>query len=169
MPFGQNAFNTVGSGQLGRPVSTIASGRPRYKTGGITICYPVITALGADTTVQAEGRTYKAGDKLVRFGTIMCKITSVVGSSVVGQYGPYASGATDGRQTLTRGECFILDHSISQLADLASDITGAVYDSVPDGQVYMDRIASDGTNGVSTNPAKAAILTAFPGISPFED
>jgi hypothetical protein len=32
-----------------------------------------------------------------------------VAGTASGKYGPYDSAATDGRQTLTRGECFILD------------------------------------------------------------
>lgn len=164
MPVGQNAYAPNFSGVMGRPVSVIASafGAERFKVGGITVDWVTVTALGADTTYAGEGRLYKAGDKVLRYGTVMCRITSVVNGSTVGKFGPYLSSATDGRQLLNPGDCFILDHSVSQLTDLDSDHPGSLFDAGV--VVYMDRVASDGTAGPAANPTKALLKTAFPGL-----
>lgn len=76
-----------------------------------------------------------------------------------GYYGPYASGATDGRQTLTRGHCFILDQTVIA-SQLHSDQI-AVFDG---GNVWMQRILN-----LSTNPSESNLLTAFPRLKPVRD
>ncbi|MDL5159412.1 head decoration protein [Actinomycetospora termitidis] len=64
---------------LGYQVDFLASERYTVKQGGITI---------DPATVSANSD----GKKVVKGGTVMGKITAT------GKYGPYASGASDGRQ-----------------------------------------------------------------------
>lgn len=60
----------------------LASEKYTAKRSGITI---------AASTVTADA----AGDKIVKAGTFLAEITS---GPEIGKYGPYATGATDGRQ-----------------------------------------------------------------------
>lgn len=84
-------------------------------------------------------------------------------------YGPYSSAATDGRQTLARGHCFVLNESITELgpiglATLASDHPG-VFDG---GRVWRARLKIGGDNPTSIGglqPTVSAFETAFPRIS----
>jgi hypothetical protein len=86
--------------------------------------------------------------------TLVSIATSTQG--VVGgeKYGAYASGATDGRQTLTRGECYILNKTVLQSYE-ESDHPDVIYGGI----VYKSRITD-----IATNPSWANILTAFPQI-----
>lgn len=151
------SIGTTALRSFGRFLGVIASGVPRYKTGGITIDWATVTAVSGDTTIDGDGRIVLDGQKYLRYGTVLCKITAS------GKYGPYKSDAADGRQTLTRGFCFILDKTVIKEQDLHSDHPGEVFDGCS-GAVYMDRIASD-LEGPADNPAKSSILTAFPEIS----
>lgn len=69
----------------------------------------------------------------------------------------------DGRQTLRRGECYIMDHTVVLEQDLMSDQAPAVFDG---GTVYLARVASDfGSGGVATNPTRSQLEAAFPGVT----
>ena len=149
--------------QGGRWIGVVASGSPRYKTGGITLDWTTVTAVSSDTTLTKDGRVVLNGQSYIEMGTVLCKITAS------GKYGPYASGASDGRQTLARGQCYILNRTIIKEQDLHSDHPSEVFDGIVNGAAYVDRIASDGTNGISTNPNRATLNTAFPELTWFEN
>lgn len=76
-----------------------------------------------------------------------------------GYYGPYASGATDGRQTLTRGRCYILDKTI-----VKSEMHALQVSAFDGGLVYLQRILD-----ISTNPTESNLFTAFPRLRPVPD
>ncbi len=71
----------------------------------------------------------------------------------------------DGRQTLRRGECFIMTGTRT-LRELFNDQATEAIDA---GIVHSARVASDVTGGVSTNPTLAQLETAFPMISWVKD
>lgn len=104
-------------------------------------------------------------------GTVTVALTTAGLSN--GKFGPYDPAASDGRQTLTRGECFILDEvflvtpSGSQLPS-ANDNVGGVIDG---GLVYIDRIIQSGTatHTLALGPTKAELLAAFPSIAIVEN
>lgn len=94
--------------------------------------------------------------------------TSTAGTGS-GLFGPYDSGASDGRQTLARGHCFILNESILQtgaagLAGVASDHP-AVFAG---GLAWKARLKIGGVNptylGGGNQPTVSAFETAFPAI-----
>src|SRR5262252_9018809 len=91
----------------GYAIQVTADGAPHWKSGGITIDWSTVVAAGSDTTLP-DGVVILAGQKGLQFGQVMCRI------SANGMYGPFLSGATDGRQTLTQDQCFILNTSILQ-------------------------------------------------------
>jgi hypothetical protein len=83
-----------------------------------------------------------------------------------GTYGPYDSAATDGRQNLARGRCFILNESLLEV-DPSGAATNhpAVFDG---GLVWKARMRVGGLNpatlGTGNEPTWAAFETAFPRI-----
>lgn len=90
-------------------------------------------------------------------GTVMNKITSGAG---LGKYGPYSKTASDGRQTLTTGDTYVLTES--------HDVT---FGDVAVGGYYMDcifditQVADAGAAGtpISKHGASlAALKAAFP-------
>jgi len=87
---------------LGRIVRVSADGRPRYKPGGVTIDWSVIDAVSADTTLD-DGTIVKAGDKYLRYGQILTRITggeintlTISGSPTGGTFTITVDGQTTG-------------------------------------------------------------------------
>jgi hypothetical protein len=140
----------------GLPVRVSADGSPEYKPGGITLDWATVAAATADT-VLGDGNTIPSGGKGLEYGTVVCLITAS------GKYGPYASGAADGRQTLTRGACYILDESVIQGGVLAVSQATTHPAVIEGGLVWQDRLKIDAV-GTATKPSTAAFNVAFPRI-----
>lgn len=94
--------------------------------------------------------------------------TTTSGGASAGKYGPYDPAATDGRQTLARGSCFILDQTYVLAPAGASfpstpDQMGNVFDA---GRVWKSRVLQSETVTASKalGPTLANFLTAFPAI-----
>lgn len=142
-----SSYGTRTIGQSGRVLQVSADGMPDRKVGGVTIDWDTVAAVGADTTLADES-IIKAGDKYLRYGTVLTKITAT------GKYGPYASGATDGRQTLTRGACYILN-----LNTIRSHAHSDHPDVLEGGLLIRARVTD-----IAANPAIADLNTAFPAV-----
>lgn len=88
--------NTVGqrdlAPQTGRPVYLSADGMPIYKTGGITIDWPNVTAVGVDTTIPIEGTFVANGKRYLRYGQVMAR--NVVKETQALTFGGTVSGGT---------------------------------------------------------------------------
>lgn len=94
--------------------------------------------------------------------------TSTAGTGS-GLFGPYDSGASDGRQTLARGHCFILNESVLQTG--AAGITGVASDNpavFSGGLAWKARLKIGGVNptylGGGNQPTVSAFETAFPDV-----
>lgn len=94
--------------------------------------------------------------------------TSTAGSGT-DEYGPYDPSATDGRQTLARGRCWILNEDVLEEGPLgfnggASDHAGNVFDG---GEVYRQRLlaTTKAAGTLADGPTFANFETAFPGIT----
>lgn len=130
--------------------------RTRWKVGGITVDWSTVTALGADYT-GANGTVYPAGTKMLPMGTVMTKITAS------GKYGPCDTAASDGRQTLVRSQCFLINEDVAEkplngslLSSGASDHPG-VFDG---GTIWRGRLLVGGSGQVTF----ANFVIAFPAI-----
>lgn len=158
-------FGRTVTATTGLPIAVLADNNYiGWKTGGITIDWTTVTAVGSDTTL-ADGNVIKAGQSGLVFGMILCKITAT------GKYGPYASGATDGRQLLARGDCWILNQTALQY--LPNSLSVVATDNPPvfnNGRVFFDRLQIVGTGaalnplGTTSQPTRVAFETAFPEI-----
>lgn len=91
--------------------------------------------------------------------TATVTVATTTAGAAGGLWGPYASGATDGRASVTRGNAVILNETIvedSGLAGQATDITGAL----EGGMVWRARLRVGGTG----QPSWATFEAAFPRI-----
>lgn len=103
-------------------------------------------------------------------GAQTATVATATGGDATGTYGPYDSAATDGRQNLVRGYCFILNQTVLQTG--AQGIVGvpsnhpAVFDG---GLVWRERLKVGKANptylGSGTQPTWAAFEAAFPRVS----
>lgn len=107
---------------------------------------------------------------LLTGGSGTAAVTTGTAGSGTGLYGPYDSGASDGRQTLARGHCYILNETVLQTG--AQGITGVASDNpavFAGGLVWKARLKIGGVNpvyiGTGTQPSVSAFETAFPKIS----
>lgn len=124
-----------------------------------TVTYPVtggdITALTANSA-SLTGNTHTA------------TITTSTAGSAAGTYGPYASNATDGRQTLARGLCYILNETVTELGPLGLGEAASNHPGVFDGgRVWRARLKIGGDNPTSiggSQPSVSAFESAFPRI-----
>lgn len=102
-------------------------------------------------------------------GAATAVVTTGTAGAGSGKYAAYDSAATDGRQTLARGHCFILNESVLQTptAGLAGVVTDhpAVFAG---GLVWKARLKIGSVNpvylGAGNQPTVAAFETAFPKV-----
>ena len=164
------ALSTIGngnvnvSGSAGGPYTLEFVGTLAYTDVGAVTCSGASLTGGAGTATPAkvqdgvsngdatlaDGTIVKSGDKYLLAGTVLAKITAS------GKYGPHDTTVSDGRQTLTRGDCWLLTKTLV-MSEQGSAGTGFVIDA---GLVWKDRLQIDGTGQVTS----ANFATAFPGI-----
>jgi len=148
------------------PTRVSADGKPNYKQGGVTVDWATVTGSGGSgtsTATLADGSLIYDNVKYLRYGQVLTMI------SATGKYGPYDASAGDGRQTLTRGQCFVVDQTFLQYAtgipqnSVVNDHIGGVFD---DGLVFFGRLLQSGTNSSTgaLGPTLANFNTAFPAI-----
>jgi hypothetical protein len=144
--FGREVLNATGT-----TIQVSADGAPHWKSGGITIDWTTVTPAASDTTLP-DGVVILAGQKGLQFGTVLCRITAN------GMYGPFASGAADGRQTLTRDQCFIINETILQNGPNGVSVVSTNQRGVFDGgKVFGQRLGVGGA-GPPTLAALEAVL-----------
>jgi hypothetical protein len=155
-----SSFGRIDQGSVGKGIQVTADGRPEAKVGGITIDWTTVAAQASADATFEENVILKVGFKGLRYGQVVTKITTG------GKYGPYDPAASDGRQTLTRGECYILNRTVFEL-DRMSDHPEAI----DGGAMFTDRILHSGvaTHTLALGPTLAEVLTAFPRLQPVKD
>lgn len=151
-PYGINDIATIGGGL--RALADRASAR--WKAGGATIDWSTVSAVsGSDVTLD-DGTIIKIGDKYIRYGTILTRITAT------GEFGPADTTATgSGRELVTnavRGDCFVLDRTLV-LSELGrSLVVGDLFDA---GIAFRDHLNIGG----SGQPTEANLETMLPGVT----
>lgn len=154
--YGRQVLETTGS-----QLQLIANGAPvDWKTGGVTIDWDTVTAQATTDVTYNDERTLVVGAKGLRYGTVLARITA---SGKFGPHGTTAGGAiapADGRQTLTSGDCYILNETVFEV-DANSD-HAAVLDG---GRVWEARLNAGDTG----QPTLAAVKDAFPRLSYAKD
>lgn len=152
--------------KLGRDVEVIADGDySGAKAGGITLAAPLIptNTTGSALTLK-DDTVVAAGAAYMRFGQVLCKCTS---GTYAGLWGPYDTAATDGRQTLTRGQCAILNRTWVDAPTLLGTGMGTNHPAVFEkGLMRKDRLITSGTgtHSLAAGPTDAELEAALPGI-----
>lgn len=126
----------------------------------------VALAAGVYTiTFNTPVATVTIADNQLTGGTAAVAVTTA--GLNVGQYGPYDPSASDGRQTLTRGQAFLLNKTALQnLAvgfGVSPDDNAAVIEG---GLVWKSRIIQSGTGAASlaAGPTFANLNSTFPRL-----
>jgi len=126
--------------------------------GPYTVAFPF--ASGDITALTYTDSTTGSGHAIA--------ITTSVSGVSSGTYGPYKSTATDGRQLLARGYCFVLNETITELGPLGQNTAPTSHPGVFDGgKVWRARLKIGGDNPTSIGglqPSASAFEAAFPRI-----
>lgn len=150
-------------------LQTAIQGLSNVGTGNATVTgsaggpYTITFAnLAGTVTVTASGAALTGG-------TSPAAAATQTSDNNVGMYGPYDPAAGDGRQTLTRGQCFVLDETILQY-NPASQISGSNDQTgrvIEGGLIWLARVLQSSTGGASlaAGPTLANFLAAFPLFS----
>lgn len=132
-------------------------------SSGMTLTDASLVFPGDYVSLDTAGNLEK-----IQIGTVAGNAVTFAGAAVTTI--SHADGVAvvkldDGRQSIVRGRAFISDHTINN-SDLGSVFAGQCFDSVPDGFVYLARIARDfdTAGGVPSNPTRATLESGFPGI-----
>jgi hypothetical protein len=142
----QTAFDTA----LGAGKVTVSGGA--LPGTALSVTFNVAENVAAMTTVDA----YTGGSS-----PASAIGTTTQGTTSRGSFGPYDPAASDGRQTLTRGECFILNETA--LEALAGSDHPGVFDG---GIVWKDRLLiTTGSHSLAAGPTVTEFETAFPRVS----
>jgi hypothetical protein len=149
--------------KTGRDVMVLADLQDaQFKLGGITRDWNTYTAAPSDVTLTDQ-TPIKTGERYSRFGQIECEITAT------GKYGPYDLAASDGRQNLVRGKCFINNRTMKENGHIAELQSGPATDhsQVFDGGTGWKArlLVSGGAASLAAGPTVAAFEAAFPRIA----
>lgn len=133
--------------------------QPELKTAGVTVNWGTVPAVTSATTLPG-GFVLLAGGKYLRFGQVLAVIT---GS---GKYGPYDPAATDGRQLLARGKCYILNETTIDGRPTGRRGSPSDHPAVLEGgAVWRDRLlATDGAPSLAVGPNLANLEAALPRL-----
>ena len=123
----------------------------QWAVGGVTIDWGTVAAATTATTFP-DGVVVRVGQKALRLGTVLTRITAS------GRFGPFDADATDGRETLTLGACFVLNQTTMEMEEGAATDHPGVFDG---GTAWLARLAIGGAG----QPTEAAFLAAFPRIA----
>jgi hypothetical protein len=171
-------YSISGNGNTSVPVAYNASSATVQAAvrslGGVYAGVTVTGAAGGPYTITFERGTGNVTNLTTTVidlagGAATAVVTTGTAGSGTGLYGPYDSAVSDGRQTLSRGHCFILNETVLQtgamgLVGVASD-NPAVFGG---GLVWKARLKIGGVNpaylGTGNQPTVSAFETAFPDI-----
>lgn len=163
---GTIAFNASAATVLAAIQAVLAPGQAVSSSGGALGTAAVTVVFGTFFPLMTVNAGTLAG------GTVTPAVT-VVGTTG-GYYGPYDPAATDGRQTLLKGDCFVLDETVLQY-DTATAALGGATDqtggAIEGGDIYLARVIQSGTATASLalGPTLANFNTAFPRFSLVSD
>jgi hypothetical protein len=155
MGFGRNVLGVIGSS-----FSLSDDGKPQNKLGAAQLDWATFAAVGSDTTVPfTDGMVCPSGSKFCRLGQVICRITGTSNGGTVGKFGPYDPAATDGRQSLVRGDCFLVNRAV-----VSNDPRAEFPEAINGGKIWLARVLQSGTatHTLALGPTLAEVEAAFP-------
>lgn len=143
-------------GTIGGFLQLTADGEPVPKVAGVTIDWATVAAVSGSDVTLSDGQVIKVGEKYLRYGQVVCRITSG------GKYGPYDPAAADGREAApVRGRAFLVNRTALQIEPM---------DEYPEviegGRVYRARIIQSEAvaHTLALGPTFAELNAAFPDL-----
>lgn len=136
MAYGRNVL-----GRVGGEIQVSADGNPDYKIGGVTLFWDSVTAQSGTVQLTPQGTTatitdlalltangwtdiIEDGEKFIRYGTVVCRIS---GGTADGKFAPYGSTTIGGGTLLkTRGDMYVLNKSVHYADDNPVAIEGGL-------------------------------------------
>ena len=160
-----NYNSSVANTQAAFDASVLGAGNT-VVTGGGVIASNVQTVTMAGTLLNTTIPVFTLGaNNIVGGGTLAFAISA---GSTSGYYGPYDPAVSDGRQTMTRGQCFILNESwvqngVGGIVNVSFGINTDQIGAIHGGSIWKQRlIATNGSASLADGPTFADILTTFP-------
>lgn len=131
-----------------------------------TITFPEEAGDVSLIAADASGLTGGVGD------TFAITVATAQPGGRFGKYGPYDPAATDGRQLLTRGECFIVNQTVLKTGVAGGFDPGvtdhpAVFDGGPTWKARL--LITTGAHSLAAGPTVAEFETAFPRVEYVQD
>lgn len=156
MPYGRQLLGP----QSIYPTSVLAAPPGLWKPGGITLDWSTVAAVATTDVTLADGSVIKIGQKYLRFGQILTQITTG------GQYGPYDTAASDGRQLLARGKVYIVEKTVLQLNQLGfTTVNTDNFGVLEGGTLWKARILmTTGTHTLAAGPTVTEFEAVFPMV-----
>lgn len=159
--FNASAATVLAAVQLVMGPNQVASAAGGALPGtAVTLTFNVNIAPGSINTAALTGGTPA--------GTVTQPTGNLLGN--YGKYGPHDPGASDGRQTLTVGECGLLNETILQSGYVVGLPTGNVDNCgvIVGGRVYLDRLIAippnTGAASLASGPTRANLMVALPRL-----
>jgi predicted RecA/RadA family phage recombinase len=145
----------------------------RIGPNGVTVTlsaqtYTITFARRLGDVPQLTSVATGSGNTFTHATTTAGQPTYVSGNYQAAKYGPYDPSATDGRQTLSRGECYILNQTVVETG-LLSPIFPPVADHpavLEGGLVWRERLLATAmaAGTLALGPTFTNLLTAFPRL-----
>lgn len=166
--FGQYSFGSFGSG-----ISVSADGSPVAKVAGVHLHWGGIAGLAAARTFK-DADSVEAGEKFIRYGTIIARITAATDTTAIGKFVPLLGTGAAGQYTayngdaamavsVAEGDVFLVNRSKHE-----NDVLSDHVEALDGGRMYKQRLFvvgyGDGTGGYPDAATDAADLVAL-GIS----
>lgn len=129
--FGQETFEKIGSG-----ITVSADGSPVAKAAGVTIAWSEVAAQTVDS-VQESYDYVTAGEKYIRYGTVLVRILTATDATLVGKFVPYGTPAPSGGSLSSgsRGDWVILNRSVHENDKMSDHV-----EAIDGGRVFAKRL-----------------------------
>lgn len=160
-----NTFGRFEFGKFGSGISCSADGSPVAKIAGVEIAWNAVPAVAAAYRFKDED-TVEAGEKFIRYGTMVCRLTAVPAGDpavvgTVGMFVPYQAALPAGYTISTaEGDVFLINRSVHE-----GDVLGSYPEALDGGRMYIRRLLvvgyGDGTGAYPDAASDAADLAAL--------
>jgi len=163
------AYNATAATVQGYMDTLFGAGNTYVSGGALPGTSIVVGFKGAMASYEVAAFT--ATDALTGGTAPATAITASLGGGASGKFGPYDPNATDGRQTLTAGECFVLNESIVNagvggllVVPVAINVN-QVGGAIDGGRVWKERlVATSGVHSLAAGPTFTELCTAIPRL-----
>jgi hypothetical protein len=156
------AFNATAATVLAAIQAVMGPGQAVSASGGALGTAPVVITFSTSVDTMTVNAGTLAG------GTFAVAATTDTG--LTGYFGPYDPAATDGRQNLNRGDCFVLRRDgpavLVRLCRAVGPSNDQVGGLIEGGEIWIDRVLQSGTaaHTLALGPTLARVPRRLPAV-----